>query len=109
MKVVAGWKPERAAVGFVSVGFDMFALEARSAAGTVVEALGLTGRGGLKEGPLRRVGAALGGIATVRTRSVVSWCWAVGLLHACSRIIASSGEARAHVPMSTRYHVPSNL
>ena len=64
MIVAAGWNPERASEGLVGAGRDAVALEARFAAvlGAAVEAPDCTGRGGLNDGPLRRTGAALGGI-----------------------------------------------
>ena len=71
--VVACWKPGRAVDGFAGAGRDAAALDARLAAGAALAeaAAGFTGRGGLNVGPLRRTGAAFGGIVVVRLRGRV--------------------------------------
>ena len=73
MMFVAGWKPERLAGGFAGADRAAVALVALDARWAVaVESVGLTGRGGLKAGPLRRAaGAALGGIVLVSVRDGV--------------------------------------
>ena len=89
--VVAGWNPERAAEGFVGAARDAAGLEARlaAAAGGFVEEDGWTGRGGLKDGPLRRAGAAFGGMMSVN--AVL-----------CARVLKG-----CDVGMFTRGHVPA--
>ena len=95
--VVAGWNPERAAEGFVGAARDVAGLEARlaAAAGGFVEEDGWTGRGGLKDGPLRRAGAAFGGIVSVMYVMSVNAVLCARVLKGCD------------VGMFTRGHVPA--
>ena len=72
--VVAVWNPARLAEGFAAAGRVAVVVALGARCVVDAEAAGLTGRGGLKAGPLRRAaGAALGGIVSV-------WRWQCGVV-----------------------------